>query len=78
MLGWKPPEATLRRAFRLTEAEARLGALLASGESVGTAAERLGITKETSRSQLKTIFAKVGVHRQSALVAVLSTLLSGG
>jgi DNA-binding CsgD family transcriptional regulator len=76
--GWKPPEATLRRAFRLTEAEARLGALLASGESVGTAAERLGITKETSRSQLKTIFAKVGVHRQSALVAVLSTLLSGG
>jgi DNA-binding CsgD family transcriptional regulator len=76
--GRKPPEAALRKAFRRTEAEARLGALLASGESVETVAERLGITKETSRSQLKMIFAKVGVHRQPALVAVLSTLLSGG
>jgi DNA-binding CsgD family transcriptional regulator len=76
--GRKPPEATLRRAFRLTEAEARLAAQLALGESAETVAQRLGIGKETLRTQLKRIFAKAGVHRQSELVAVLSNLLSGG
>jgi DNA-binding CsgD family transcriptional regulator len=74
----KPPEETLRLVFRLTYAEARLGAQLALGESLETVAERLGIAKETSRSQLKSIFAKTKVNRQSALVAMLSTLLLEG
>jgi DNA-binding CsgD family transcriptional regulator len=75
--GPRPPEATLRSVFRLSEAEARLGAQMASGESLETAAERLSIAKETSRTQLKSIFAKTGVHRQAELVAVLATLLNG-
>jgi DNA-binding CsgD family transcriptional regulator len=74
----KPPEETLRLVFRLTYAEARLAAQLALGESLETVAERLGIAKETSRSQLKSIFAKTKVNRQSALVAMLSTLLLDG
>ena len=70
-----PPEETLRRVFRLTKAEARLGSQLALGESLETVSERLGISKETSRSQLKSIFAKTRINRQSALVAMLSALL---
>ncbi|MGY3582453.1 DNA-binding CsgD family transcriptional regulator [Bradyrhizobium sp. USDA 4341] len=71
----RPPASTLQTAFRLTEAEARLAAQLAGGDSLETAADRMGIAKETSRSQLKSIFSKTGTHRQAELVAMLATLL---
>ena len=69
------PEMNLRTLFRLTEAEARLATQLALGESLEKAADQFGIGKETARSQLKSIFAKTGVHRQAELVAVLARLL---
>ncbi|MCK1391004.1 helix-turn-helix transcriptional regulator [Bradyrhizobium sp. 1] len=72
-----PTETTLRSVYKLSGAEARLAILLSTGESLDTVAERLNISKETSRTQLKSIFAKLGVHRQAELVAVLSTLLNG-
>jgi DNA-binding CsgD family transcriptional regulator len=59
----------------LSEAEARLAARLASGEALEMVAEQFGIAKETGRSQLKSIFAKTGVHRQAELVALLAPLL---
>jgi DNA-binding CsgD family transcriptional regulator len=71
----RTPEATLRSAFRLSEAEARLATQLAFGESLENVADRFGIAKETARSQLRSIFAKTGVHRQAELVAVLARLL---
>jgi DNA-binding CsgD family transcriptional regulator len=74
-VGPRPPEATLRSIFRLSEAESRLAVLLGSGEPLETVADCLGVAKETSRSQLKSIFAKTGVHRQAELVAVLSAFL---
>lgn len=72
-----PTEATLRSIYKLSGAEARLAIQLSTGEALDTVAERLNISKETSRTQLKSIFAKLGVHRQAELVAVLSTMLSG-
>ena len=36
---------------------------------------QFGIAKETGRSQLKSIFAKTGAHRQAELVALLAPLL---
>jgi DNA-binding CsgD family transcriptional regulator len=71
----RPPEALLRVIYGLSEAEARLAAQLTSGETLQTTTERLGIAKETGRSQLKGVFAKLGVHRQAELVAVLAPLL---
>ncbi|MBR1142058.1 helix-turn-helix transcriptional regulator [Bradyrhizobium sp. AUGA SZCCT0431] len=69
------PETNLRTVFRLTQAEARLATQLALGESLENVADQFGIGKETARSQLKSIFAKTGVHRQAELVAVLAKLL---
>ncbi|WFU07458.1 helix-turn-helix transcriptional regulator (plasmid) [Rhizobium sp. CB3171] len=65
----------LRATFGLTAAEARLAIGLAKGASLSATAIFLGITYQTSRSQLKAVFAKLGVHRQSELVAVLHPLI---
>jgi DNA-binding CsgD family transcriptional regulator len=74
--GPRPLEATLRSVFRLSEAEARIAVQLGSGESLDAVADVLGVGKETSRTHLKSIFAKTGVHRQAELVAILSRLLN--
>jgi DNA-binding CsgD family transcriptional regulator len=72
---FRPPELAIRVAFKLSTAEARLAARLATGEALESASEVLGIAKETARNQLKSIFAKTGVHRQSELVALVASLL---
>lgn len=69
-----PIAEILRSAFGLTAAEARLAAEMASGDAVEDAAVRLGITKETARNHLKSIFQKTAVHRQSELVALMAKL----
>lgn len=70
----RPDWKLLVRAFGLTPAEARLATLLATGEALEDAADTLGITRETARSRLKSIFHKTGTHRQAALVALLAAL----
>jgi DNA-binding CsgD family transcriptional regulator len=69
-----PSESSLRAAFQLTSAEARLAARLAAGAPLEGIAEQIGIAKETDRNQLKSIFSKIGVHRQAELIAVLASL----
>jgi DNA-binding CsgD family transcriptional regulator len=73
---FRPPEESLRSSFGLTTAEARLATRLASGDSLDAAADALRITKETARSQLKAVFEKTGVHRQSEFVALLARMLN--
>jgi DNA-binding CsgD family transcriptional regulator len=72
----QPPEFALRTCFGLTSAEAKLASRVSSGEELKTAADHLGITYETARNQLKTVFAKTETHRQAELVALLSRLAS--
>jgi DNA-binding CsgD family transcriptional regulator/PAS domain-containing protein len=72
-----PPEALLRATYGLTAAEARLAAGLAQGFGVVEAARRLGITPNTARTQLKTVFAKLGVDRQAGLVRLLMAGVTG-
>jgi DNA-binding CsgD family transcriptional regulator len=69
------PQTVLQTTFNLTAAEARLAAFMASGLSLEVATDQIGIAKETGRNQLKSIFAKARVRRQSELVAVLSSML---
>ena len=66
-----PPPQALVELFRLTPAEAELSVLLAQGLDLDEASEALGVAKNTARAQLRAIFAKTGVTRQSALVRLL-------
>jgi DNA-binding CsgD family transcriptional regulator len=71
----RPFEESLQAAFRLTAAEARLATLLASGERLESICEQLGISKETGRNQLKSIFSKTGTNRQAELVLAMAKML---
>lgn len=71
----RTPEAALRGAFGLTQAEARLTSRLASGDPLDAVCDELGIAKETGRNQLKSVFAKTGTSRQAALVLLIASML---
>lgn len=63
----------LKSVFTLTSAEARVAALIGSGNSLNQTAGRLHISMETARTQLHHVYAKIGVSRQSELTALLAT-----
>ena len=64
------------KKFGLTPAEVRLSRSLCAGNSLTDYASDRGISVQTVRKQLKTIFSKTGVHQQSKLVALLTNELS--
>ena len=63
--------ASLRARHELTPAEAELAALLARGIALKAAAKHRGISYETARTQLKSLFQKTGCRKQGQLVALL-------
>jgi DNA-binding CsgD family transcriptional regulator len=71
----QPSQSVLSRCFALSPAEARLASGLAGGKRLEMLAEELTISMGTARQELKSVFAKLDVHRQSELVALLSTPL---
>jgi len=54
--------------------EARLASLLARGSSLAEAAERLEVSINTVRTQIKNLFAKTNTSRQAQLAALLAKL----
>lgn len=64
----------LRASLGLTPAELRLANLLKDGLSLAEAAPKLSITVNTARNQLRAIFTKLGVNRQSEMVRHLAEL----
>lgn len=65
----------LRGLFDLTPAEARVAHLLCDGgRSVPAVAAALGISYETARKHLRSVFDKTGTGRQSELVALLGRI----
>ena len=64
----------MAQLFGLTQTEVRLAAYLADGGSVAGYAEQFEVSVGTVRSQLKSVFAKTGVNRQSALAALIPRL----
>jgi DNA-binding CsgD family transcriptional regulator len=64
-------------AFGLTPAEEALAVRLGQGETLEIAADGLGISLNTARTHLKHIFAKTGVGRQSELIRLLLTGVTG-
>lgn len=67
----------LRELYGLTPAETRLALLLLGGTGLPEACERLGIGRETSRTQLKSIFVKTGTNSQAQLAHLLTGLTAG-
>jgi len=57
--------------FDLTPAEARVARGIAAGNTVDDLATEAGIAAGTVRQQLKSVFSKTGVSRQTELVAIL-------
>jgi DNA-binding CsgD family transcriptional regulator/PAS domain-containing protein len=70
----KPAAAALRASLRFTVAEARLAVVLMEGASLDQAAARLGVSRNTVRTQLRSLFGKTETHRQSELIRVLVQL----
>lgn len=68
------PEAELRSLFGLTPAEARLAVAVFDGLSLPEAAERFGVSVNTTRFQLARIFDKTGATRQAELVKLMMRL----
>lgn len=59
--------------YKITPAEARLAARLAALRTVEEAADDLGVSVSTARTQLKSVFAKTGKRSQSELLMLLAT-----
>jgi DNA-binding CsgD family transcriptional regulator len=69
-----PAEAQLRRAFGLSDGEARLANRLAAGHTLEAAASLCGISYETARKRLKVVFEKTDTRRQSELVGLITRI----
>lgn len=74
----RPDAMTLRAAFGLTVAEARLAVRLASGKGIKETATALGITRATACSQLRAVFAKTNTQRQAELIGLITHLRTKG
>jgi DNA-binding CsgD family transcriptional regulator/PAS domain-containing protein len=68
----EPPAERLQALFGLTPTEARVALQLVRQGTIARAAVALGIAPATVHTHLKRIYGKTGVHRQGALVRLLS------
>jgi DNA-binding CsgD family transcriptional regulator len=68
------PEHLLKTTFDLSPKEARLAKILAKHQRLTTAAIELKVSRETLRSQLKSVFDKTGTRSQSELLLLMSTM----
>ena len=59
--------------YKLTQSEAQVAISLVNGHSIDEIAKRSNHSVHTIRSQLKSVFSKTGVSRQSELIKLLLT-----
>lgn len=72
-----PSADALKQLFGLSPTEARLAHELATGLDVKDAAGSMGVTVNTARTYLRTIFQKTGVNRQSELMRLFANAVAG-
>lgn len=66
-----PNEAQLCDAFDLSRMEARVALGIARGDALDETANACGISYESARTLIKSVYRKTGVNRQAALVALV-------
>lgn len=64
----------LKKTYGLTPAEIRLAGTLTECQTVEETAERLGISKHTAKSQLKSIYMKTNTNNRAKLMRLLVSL----
>jgi DNA-binding CsgD family transcriptional regulator len=69
---WRPPQVVLSKLYGFSAAEGQLACALLAGDCIQDYAQQTGVSINTVRSQLKSIFAKTGHARQSALIRDLA------
>lgn len=72
-----PAPEILRRLFGLTQSESRLAHALASGLDIADAARAQGITLNSGRTYLRTVFQKMDVTRQADLIRIITSCVAG-
>lgn len=65
------PVAVLSKLFGFTPTEAQLALRLANGMNLDEVAAALGMSRNTARAHLRSVFTKTGISRQSALVRLI-------
>jgi DNA-binding CsgD family transcriptional regulator len=70
----RPAHDILCALFGLTPAEARVAMMLGDGNSPREIGQRLGVSSNTIKSQLASIYGKTGTSRQAQLVRLLMKL----
>src|SRR5262249_1440368 len=63
-------QGRLRIQFGLTAADARVALALLDGVNASQIAQRLGVRRETVRTQIKAVYGKTGVRRQGQFIAL--------
>jgi DNA-binding CsgD family transcriptional regulator len=66
------PQSTLATMLGVSPAEGRLVAALMAGEGLTDYADRVGISKNTVKTQMRQIFNKTGYNRHSEIVRAVS------
>lgn len=70
----QPNQATLRRIFGLTAAEAKLAVQIGRGDTPADIAREHRVSVATVRSQLASVFAKTQTRRQTELAMLLARI----
>lgn len=70
----RPQTVILQALFGLTPAESRLALLLCDGHTPPEIADLIGVSTNTLKTQLTSIYRKTGTSRQSQLVRLLGNL----
>lgn len=70
----QPHFDTLHDLYGVTVAERRLATALYEGRTIDEAARKFGVSTLTLRTQLKSLFSRMGVHSQSQLVRELGVI----
>jgi len=65
------PADVLAELFGFTPAESALALLLSNGLTLDEASEELGVSRNTAKSHLSTVFSKTGITRQTKLIQLI-------
>lgn len=65
------PLQVIKQLFGFTPAEASLAMLMANGMTLDESADAMGVSRNTVRTHLRSVFAKTGVTRQPMLVSLI-------